>query len=109
MSSDPAKDLAKWKLEEVISIVIVCVVFLTLSHCFGIFKHHVCGICCGRNQVQRRLLDESIADEPSAAVSKPWIELYCGAVSSHIFCASSHPTVFCSFSHIATAFEEGGL
>ncbi|RZB74638.1 hypothetical protein D0Y65_033565 [Glycine soja] len=84
MSSDPAKDLAKWKLEEVISIVIVCVVFLTLSHCFGIFKHHVYGICCGRNQVQRRLLDESIADEPSAAVSKPWIELYCGAVSSHV-------------------------
>ncbi|KHN21991.1 RING-H2 finger protein ATL2 [Glycine soja] len=25
----------------------------------------VCGICLGRNQVQRRLLDESIADDPS--------------------------------------------
>ncbi|KAL2328711.1 hypothetical protein Fmac_022138 [Flemingia macrophylla] len=67
MSSDSWKynGPGKWKLEDVISIIIVCVIFVTLSDCLRLFKRLVCGICGGRNQGQRRLSDESIPDDPS--------------------------------------------
>ncbi|KAK7404614.1 hypothetical protein VNO78_05569 [Psophocarpus tetragonolobus] len=77
-SSDSAKpnDPAEWKIEEVISIIIVCVIFLALSDCFGIFKRLWCGIWRGRNQVQRPLLDESITDDPSLQLQSCGLELF---------------------------------
>ncbi|TKY67313.1 RING-H2 finger protein ATL2 [Spatholobus suberectus] len=76
MSSDSAKSNvpSHWKLEEVLPIIIVCVIFLTLSDCFGISKRFLCGICRGRNQAQRRLLDGSIPDDPSQQLQSRGLE-----------------------------------
>ncbi|CAJ1933060.1 unnamed protein product [Sphenostylis stenocarpa] len=78
MSSDSnnRKNPAQWKLEEVVSIVIVFVIFFTLSDCFGTLKRLLCGIYRGRNQVQRRLLDETVPDDdPSMQVQSRGLEL----------------------------------
>ncbi|KAK8463890.1 hypothetical protein PHAVU_011G067550 [Phaseolus vulgaris] len=77
MSSDSAElnNHTQWKLEEVFSIIIVCVIFFTLSNCFGIFNRLLCGICRGRNQVPRRLLDETVLeDDPSMQVQSQGLE-----------------------------------
>ncbi|KAK7341730.1 hypothetical protein VNO80_24667 [Phaseolus coccineus] len=77
MSSDSAElnSHTQWKLEEVFSIIIVCVIFFTLSNCFGIFNRLLCGIYRGRNQVPRRLLDETVLnDDPSMQVQSQGLE-----------------------------------
>lgn len=76
MSSDSSNsiDPSQWKVEEVLSIIIVCVIFLTLSDCFGIFRRFFCGFCYRRNQVQRRLLDESIPEDPSMQLQSRGLE-----------------------------------
>lgn len=77
MSSDSAENNtpAPWKLEEVVSIIIVCIIFLTVSDCFGVLKRLLCGIFRGRNQVPRRFLDVTVLDDdPSMQVQSRGLE-----------------------------------
>lgn len=77
MSSDLAKSSnpTEWKLEEIVSIIIVCFIFITLSGCLGIVKRLLWRICCGRNQVERPLLDESIPHDTSIQLQSRGLEL----------------------------------
>ncbi|KAK7312499.1 hypothetical protein VNO77_36399 [Canavalia gladiata] len=68
MSPDSAEihDPQKWKIEEIVSIAIVCVIFFTLSGCCGIFNRVLCGLCrtsTARNQVPRRLVHDFIPND----------------------------------------------
>ncbi|XP_027348272.1 RING-H2 finger protein ATL66-like [Abrus precatorius] len=59
---------SEWKLEEIVSIILVCIIFFALSGCCGIFNRLFCGLCraCNtRNQVPRRVLNEFIPNDPS--------------------------------------------
>ncbi|XP_014522145.1 RING-H2 finger protein ATL66-like [Vigna radiata var. radiata] len=77
MSSDygESNNPAPWKLEEIVSIIIVCIIFLTLSDCYGLFKRLLCEIFQGRNQVPRRFLDVTVLDDdPSLQVQSRGLE-----------------------------------
>ncbi|RDX95836.1 RING-H2 finger protein ATL57, partial [Mucuna pruriens] len=77
MSSDSAQsnERSQWKLEEVLSVIIVCLIFLTLSDCFGIFKRFLCGIWRGRSQVERQLVNDSIPEDPSLQLQSRGLDL----------------------------------
>ncbi|KAK7262417.1 hypothetical protein RJT34_29990 [Clitoria ternatea] len=79
MSSDSSDshDLSGWKTEEVFSIILVCVIFFTLSGCHIILKHLLCALCGAftpRSQVQRRLLDVSIPGDASLQLQSRGLE-----------------------------------